>query len=350
MITPIVLAPSTKWAFTTRRVPMQDPVYIEDGLDGVSAGDLLVAKVDRIGSHKRLQTREGRYSRLYAGDLVVAACGARYAIDQFEGVAELGDGTSDLLAGGGVIGRVRHRNEKTSAPTRVQVLGRLADKHKRIINLRDHRLERSPIFDRPLVIGVLGSSMNAGKTDAVAGLIHGLVDAGWRTAGIKLTGTGSFGDIHAYLDAGASLAIDFTDAGMASTYLEPLDRIVDAFDALVGEAANSNCKAIVVELADGITQAETAKLLRLPRFVATIDGFLICAPDPMSARASLSWLAERQIAPMAVSGLLTRSSLSVHELDGELDIPILSRETLADPAFASALFHQAQNATRAKAA
>ncbi|MAS06051.1 MAG: DUF1611 domain-containing protein [Ahrensia sp.] len=350
MMTPFVIAPSAKWAFTTRRVPTDSPVHIEDGLDGVSAGDLVVARVERIGSHKRLQTRQGRYSRLYAGDLIVAACGARYAIDQFEGVAELGDGTSDLLAGGGVIGRVRHRNEKTSAPTRVQVLGRLADRHKRIINLRDYGLDRSPVFDRPLVIGVLGSSMNAGKTDAAAGLIHGLAGAGWRTAGIKLTGTGSFGDIHSYLDAGASLAIDFTDAGMASTYLEPLDRIIDAFDVMVGHGADENCKAIVVELADGITQAETAKLLRLPRFVATIDGFLLCAPDPMSAQASLSWLAERNIAPMALSGLLTRSSLSVAELEGEMDLPILSRETLADPAFASALFHQARNLSPARAA
>ena len=75
--------------------------------------------------------------------------------------------------------------------------------------------------------------MNSGKTTAVASLAHGLSAAGHRVAAIKATGTGAFGDFNAFVDTGARYVADFTDAGMVSTYLQPLDRIEAGLDTLL---------------------------------------------------------------------------------------------------------------------
>ncbi|WVJ71404.1 hypothetical protein FLP41_03630 (plasmid) [Paracoccus marcusii] len=64
--------------------------------------------------------------------------------------------------------------------------------------------------------------MNSGKTLATAQLALGLRRAGYRVAALKGTGTGAFGDLNEYADTGAHLVADFTDAGMVTTYQEPL--------------------------------------------------------------------------------------------------------------------------------
>ena len=52
-------------------------------------GDLVLAHVEKIGQHRRVQLSSGRPSLIFPGDAVVLACGARYAPDQFEGLAEI---------------------------------------------------------------------------------------------------------------------------------------------------------------------------------------------------------------------------------------------------------------------
>lgn len=89
--------------FSTRRL---DRTLIS-GMDGefalVKAGDLILAQVESLGQHKRVQLPSGRPSNIYPGDMVVMACGARYAPAQFEGLAEIDPTGADLLAGGGCI-------------------------------------------------------------------------------------------------------------------------------------------------------------------------------------------------------------------------------------------------------
>ncbi len=74
-------------------------------------GDLFVyrplAHVAELGQHKRVQLTSGRPSFIYPGDAVVLACGARYAPDQFEGIAEIDANGADLLAGGGCMAKSR---------------------------------------------------------------------------------------------------------------------------------------------------------------------------------------------------------------------------------------------------
>jgi hypothetical protein len=327
-------AEDAKWSFTTRRVRRADAARLLGNPEAAKAGDLLLAEVTRIGNHKRLQLADGRYSPLWPGDRVVVACADRYAVDQFHGLAESSEDGADLLAGGGIAGKILSRNDKIARGTRLSVLGRLADRTGDPVNVGDYGLQPVAPGRPALVIGVLGTGMNAGKTAAVAGLVNGFARLGRRVAAIKATGTGSFGDLHDYEAAGAAKVLDFTDAGMASTYRQSPDRLIAATDLLLAHAAE--CDVAVVELADGVTQVETAALLSRPDFVAHLDGTILAAPEALSAQGGLSWLLARGIEPIALSGVITRAPLAAEEAAKATGLPVLDRMVLADPATASA--------------
>jgi hypothetical protein len=332
-----------KWSFTTRRVARGDAVGLTGELAATRPGDLILAEVTQIGSHKRLQMADGRFSPLWPGDRIVVACADRYAVDQFDGRARLSPEGCDLLAGGGVAGEIVSKHDKIARGTRLAVLGRLTDAEGVVLNV--DRYAMPPAAGRPrLVVGLLGTGMNAGKTAAAAGLVNGFTRLGRRVAAIKATGTGSFGDVHEYEAAGAARVLDFTDAGMASTNRQPIERLIEATDTLLGHAAE--CDLAVVELADGVSQVETAALLSRPDYAARFDATILAAPDAMAARGGLAWLAERGLAPMALSGVMTRAPLAAEEVAQATGLPVLCRDTLADPATAAALESRLRDARR----
>ncbi len=330
-------AAAAKWSFAARRVERSKAVRLlsaPSDLATVRAGDLVLAEVTKIGNHKRLQCADGRFSPLWPGDRIVVACADRYAVDQFHGHARIKGNSADLLAGGGVAGEIISRNDKVSRGTTLSILGRLADARGAAINVDRFALPPEAPGRSALVIGVLGTGMNAGKTAAAAGLINGFTRLGRRVAAIKATGTGSFGDLHEYEAAGAAQVLDFTDAGMASTYRQPLERVIAATDLLLAHAAC--CDVAVVELADGVSQVETAALLSRPDYVARLDGTILAAPDALAAQGALSWLDERGLEPMALSGLITRAPLAAEEAGTATGLQVMDRMVLADPATASA--------------
>lgn len=344
MTLPSLLSPasllSAKWAFTTRRVRRADVACLLDDVAAARSGDLVLGRVETIGSHRKIQLTTGRGSELYPGDRVVLCCGDRYAPDQFEGIATLDPGGADLLAGGGVLGAMRARNARISAPTRIVPLGLLGTGAGTPVNLDRHALADRAGTGRATVIGVVGASMNAGKTTAVASLVHGLSRAGHRVAAIKATGTGAFGDVNAYHDAGAGHVSDFVDAGMVSTYRQPLDRVASGADRLIAHAEAAGCTVIVVELADGLFQEETAGLLARPGFRRRFDGWLFAAPDAMSVAGGVRVLRERGLEPAAVTGMVSRSPLATAEAEAAARVTVVTREALLDPARALVLLRR----------
>ena len=326
-----------KWAFTTRRVPRTHAIGLDQRFEDTVAGDLVLARIEAIGKHRRLQLPEGRFAELYEGDLIVVACGDRYASDQFEGVAELGVGGADLLAGGGVAGRMRARNARVAAPTRLTPIGRVTGADGAVLNLASYALPSAPATPRPVVVGVVGAAMNAGKTTAVASLAHGLARAGYAVAALKATGTGAFGDVQAYTDAGARFVADFTDAGMVSTYRQPLERIEAGVECLLDHAAAHGCSIALVEFADGVFQHETAALLRSARTRARLDGIVFAAGDALGAAGGVAWLWNIELEPVAVTGMVSRSPLAAREAEAAANVRVVSRDELLDPAGATAL-------------
>ena len=336
-LSPLAFAARAKWAFSTRRVRQDRASQLLADLAQARPGDLVLGRIVRIGFQKRLQLASGRPADLYAGDLVVMACGARYAPDQFEGLAELDANEVDILAAGGVLGRMRERNAKVAAPTRVAPLGLLADAAGKLINVGDHALPPLQAPAGMTVIGVVGASMNSGKTTASASLAHGLQRAGFEVAAIKATGTGAFGDYNSFVDSGARFVGDFTDVGMVSTYNEPLERIEAGLDSLLAHAAAAGCEIAVVELADGVLQQETAALLRRPVVRNHLAGLMFAAPDALAAVGGCAVLNAIGLEAFALTGTLSLSPLGAQEAEAATGLRVLGRDELLDPAHASAL-------------
>lgn len=325
-----------KWAFTTRRVNRADAVALLPDVAAARPGNLLLAEVVEIGQHGRVQLAEGRLSALYPGDRVVLAVGDRYAPDQFEAFGEISPEGCDLIAGGGIAGRWVVRHAKMDLPTRLRPLGLLGAAGGRAIDVAEYALGPLPRPAMP-VIGVTGASMNSGKTTATAALSHGLTRAGLRVAAIKATGTGAFGDYHTFEDSGAFFVADFTDAGMATTYRQPLSRIMAGLDTLLGHAALRGCEVAVVELADGVFQQETRAILADPALRAVFDGFMLAAGDALATVGGVRVLDAYGISPVAVSGLVSLSPLAVREAEAATGVRILAREALNEPGVARGL-------------
>lgn len=331
------LAPlaDAKWTFSTRRVDRACVTGMDRDFAAVRAGDLILAQVESLGQHQRVQLSTARPSLIYPGDMVVLACGARYAPDQFEGSAEIDPAGADLLAGGGCIGRMIARNDRIKPATRLLPVGRLLDQTGASVNLDRFALPPTDRAGDIPVIFVLGTAMNSGKTLATAQLSLGLRRAGYRVAALKGTGTGAFGDFNEYSDAGAYWVADFTDAGMVTTYREPMGRVKAGLDLLLGHAAEQGCQIAVVEIADGLFQRETGALVADPWFRERLSGLVFACGDPVAAAGGVAELARHGLRPDALTGLLSCSPMAVAEAEAATGVPVLRKQDLADPAEAN---------------
>ncbi|MEL7462654.1 MAG: DUF1611 domain-containing protein [Pseudomonadota bacterium] len=328
-----------KWAFSTRRVDRAAAAGLSRDFASAVSGDLVLGRIVSIAQHAGVQLAEGRRSLLYPGDLVVAACGARYAPDQFEGVAEINAQGAHMLAGGGCVGRMIHRNEKVKPPTKLIPLGLITDAAGATINIADYALPPSGAAPSIPVIGVFGASMNSGKTTATAALAYGLRRAGWSVAAMKGTGTGAFGDFHKYEDTGARYVGDFTDAGMVSTYKTPLDRVKAGVRDLFAAAARERADVAVLEIADGVFQRETAALLADAEFRSWFAGAIFACGDPLAAAGGVGAMADHGLRPAALTGVLSCSPMSAAEAVEATGVRVLSKSQLEDPAEAGALLN-----------
>jgi hypothetical protein len=329
---------SAKWAYTTRRIPPDRVARLAADVTRAGPGDLLLAEVRRVGHHKALQLASGRLSTLFPGDRLVLAVGARYAPDQFLARARIDAAGCHLAAAGGIAGTVEQQHDQMGAPTALMPVGLLADADGQPINLRHAALALPAPTAQIPVIAVVGTSMNSGKTTTVAAIVRGLAAGGLRVGAAKITGTGAFGDPNLYRDAGAGEVLDFTDAGYATTFGIPGAEIERIAVGLVAALAARGCDAAVLEIADGLFQAETRALLASSTFRSLLLGRLVfAATDAVSAVGGAADLAAMGLPPIAVSGLFTRSPLAMAEAAQHLSAPILPCETLWTEAAARSL-------------
>lgn len=302
-----------KRAFTTRRVVLEDARTLIAGAVAPQIGDLVLAVVDKIGSHPKLELPSGRRAQLSVGDEIVVAYGNRYAPDQFEAIIGETLDPCHLVAAGGVASTKLAKHEAMANPTRITPIGLLGNASGERLNLSQYAIALDP-RRRPITsVLVAGTSMNAGKTMTAAGLVHALAKSGHKVAGIKSTGTGAGGDLWLMSDMGAHCVLDFTDAGLPSTYLAPRHKIEHGVLGLIGYAGDLGCDVAVVEVADGLQHEETASLLRSPAILEAAVGIVFAANDALGAKAGLRTLEEWDYRVLALSGQLTRSPLAMRE-------------------------------------
>lgn len=331
--TPTVVSPErlarTKMAYAARNVaPLRAPAAALTLLTGDDVvprtGDVMLARVASLGHHARLQLFNTRKAALYVGDEIVVACSARYAPDQF--LAELPRDLSvcHLVATGGVAATVVSAHRAMREPTKLIPLGLLATEDGNRLNLTDH----SPVAAgpapavRPKVIVVAGNAMNTGKTTAAVHLVRGLSQAGFRVGAAKVTGTVSYEDVLAMRDAGAVVTHDFTDGGYATTVGLSIAELRGLFGGLVAELTRGGSEVIVIEIADGLLQAETEALLRDVQCQRWLDGVLFATRDALGAIEGVRRLREWGLPVLGLSGVLTASPLAMAETRNAVDLPI----------------------------
>jgi hypothetical protein len=326
-----------KFAYTTRRVAETRLCELIEH-QAPRAGDVVLARVEEIGQHKRLELRDGRRATLFSGDEIVACYGTRYAPDQFEAKVPDGLGPCDLVAAGGIAAQVLQRHANMEEATRIAPIGLLGTGSGKPANLRDYAIARPPdILRRPPTLAVVGSAMNAGKTTAAANLVRGLSTRGLRVGAAKVTGTGAGGDVWLMKDAGADPVLDFTDAGFSSTYRVTPSAVERILVTLSGHLAAAGSEAIVLEAADGMFQEETIALLGTRSLAAHVDGVVFAARDALGAAAGVRALRELGLRVVAVSGVLTASPLAMREAQTATRLPVLDVEALRSPAQGGAL-------------
>lgn len=328
---------AAKRAFTTRNVDLAQAARMVRSGRRPQAGDVILARVVQLGQHRRIENVHGRRGDLYVGDEIIVAYGNRYAPDQFEAYVPEDLGPCHLVAGGGVAAREASRHAGIKPATRIEVIGALVGADGRALSLARFATVTPSRLRPARVIAVVGSSMNAGKTTTVAGLVHGLTRAGFRVGAAKLTGTGSGGDLWSMRDAGAALAVDFTDAGHASTFGVSPEALGQVTQALLARLAEAEADIAVVEIADGLLQGETAQLIETGHRLGWFDAVVFAAADAMGAAFGCGWLLQRGITPLAISGLVSASPLAAREAERVTGVDIATLADLRDPVAAARL-------------
>lgn len=335
-----------KKAYTTRRAPLAEMSTLMCTHMTPRAGDLALCRVGEIGHHKRLELTDGRKARLFPGDDVLVVFGNRYAPDQFEALVPDDLEPCHLVAAGGIAARVVSRHQRVNNATQLFPLGIVGDRRPRPLNLSQFGLPAIRVQrPRPRTLAVFGTSMNSGKTTVAASLIKGLVRAGFRVGAAKVTGTGAGGDLWFFQDAGADPVFDFIDAGFVSTYRLTAGEVQEIFMRLMDHLTETGVDAIVIEIADGLFQRETAELACLHHLHAVsclsglqtqIDGTIFAARDALGAVAGVQTLRASGLAVMALSGQLARSPLAAREAREATGLAVLDPAAIQN-GFAAAL-------------
>jgi hypothetical protein len=314
--------------YALRRVPEASFCSLLPYSDSPQAGDIALAQIEKIGRNANLELPNGRRCSLHESDLLVVVFGNRYATMQFEAYARRDKDRCDLLTMGGICGLVESKHAKAADPSKLRLIGFMGDRDRRVLRLQQFALApRSSAF-HPHIVVVCGTSMDAGKTHTALSLIMGLRQKGLRVAGIKLTGTATGKDTWNMLDAGACVALDFVDGGLPSTYLCSAYELVALHQLLIAHASLQEPDFVVVEIADGLLQNETATLLQNHRFTDTVDAWVFAAGDPLGAAGGVRVLRKWGIEPLAISGVVSMSALGIRETQIATELPCLTAQSL----------------------
>jgi hypothetical protein len=318
---------SIRWAWAGRHLCAESPeLKYRLLLDYASpqVADVAVFRVEKVGYHHHIETEQERRLRLYAGDMLIAVFGNRYATDVYEGrVLELDH--LHLLTASGLVGTVLSRHHDVGRPTTVSFLGYLADTSGTRINLKQLRFQPVSGGTSSLeVVLVVGTGMNTGKTTVTRKILRALAARGVPAAGCKLTGSASPRDLYEMRATGAVLATDFSDYGFPSTYGASLEELIGLLDTMTDACGRAGADVVVVEIADGFLQPETQMLLESDEIRRRVRGVVAAGACSSSLLFATEFLQKAGLEVWAASGLATNSPLFVREFSARSSVPVAS--------------------------
>jgi len=294
------------------------------------SGDLAIFEIVTLGKHETVQGEEKRNLAIFEGDYIMAAFADRYATSQFEGYVpteplEL----YDILAAGGAVGVVKTKNWalKDIEPTKVRIISYVCDEEGKVINTKWYCKTRIPfsasVPGKAKVILSIGSTMDSGKTTTAGAIARGLKQSGKCVAFMKFTGTVHTKDRDFVYDCGADVVTDFSDMGFPSTYMCENEELLDLYQSLLAKLSAVNPDFIVMEIADGLLERETAFLLNSREFMSTIHSVVFSCGDSLSAFQGIDVLEKMNIVPSFISGRFTMSPLLIQEVLQHSEMTVL---------------------------
>lgn len=322
-----LIPPGVKMGSVLRRFHPDDLYGYGMTEEAPETGDVVLCRVCGPGRSASFENRAGREIALFQGDLILGVYGSRYAMEILEGVVPPRLHRAHLLAPSGIVGQVQSRNRLGPPPVEVEALGYVFDEEGESVHLSRNRLRSRLAVDLPTLL-VLGAEMRSGKTTAMTGLVRALHEEGLRVGAARVSGTARRGDLLRLRDAGASRLLDFTAFGHASTYLLDEEDLLDVFRSTVGHLAGAGVDVVVLEMADGILQRETALLLSSSEVRDQVGAVLFSAADLLNAFAAHEILVRRLDLPLtAVTGPVANSALGIREVEDRTGVPCFNAVT-----------------------
>jgi hypothetical protein len=303
--------------------------YDDETKKAPEIGDLIFGEITELGHHRSLESKSARIHSIYEGTRAVFVVGNRYAPDQYEGlIPEAYCEFFDMMSTGGVVAELKTRNAFISKPTKIKMLGYVCDSEGHILNTRNHVLIKPKSMSRKSkgakLILCVGTAMNSGKTHAAAACCYALSSMGKTVRAAKITGTARLKDIFLMNDCGADYVADFTYFGYPSTYMLNEQELLNIFQGFDMKYGNNPKNYIVVEIADGIFQRETAMLLKTKEIRDRIHRLIFCAPDSSAVFGGTRMLLEQfELKPNAISGVCSSSPLAIREIETFSKLPVL---------------------------
>lgn len=315
-------SPGVKWSWACRILSLLPCQINSSPSGGPNVGDIALVRVEQVGHHTSLMNVRNSKLRLYNGDLLVGVFGNRYATDAVEAEVSGVDNLS-LLTSAGMIGTVLSQHQDFGKPTSLSFVSFLKDPGGRRINLKHLRSFDATVESKVAnLIVIVGTGMNCGKTTCVSKLVKQLSDEGVKVGACKLTGSVSNRDQDEMRSAYAKITMDFSDYGFPSTYQATKEELLKLFRIMMADMAKADVDVVLLEIADGVLQRETAILLSEPVVKEAIKGIVLTADSAPAALYAVMELKKLGHMIVAVSGRLTSSPLFVKEFERNSDVKV----------------------------
>lgn len=323
-----------KVSSVTLNCRLSKEVRLGSEIPAVEGGVVAVRVLTSKSTYNLLELPSGRMSQVKPGDVVAGALGHRKALFGYSGHlperVAVGD-QINLLNLGGVLGRVDSVNPDLGQPFVCEVLGQVL--HFPYLGERVGLPAHIGQGARPLadqldlggipVVAVVGTCMNAGKTQAACALIQSFTHRGYLVAAGKATGVSLRRDLWSMEDAGAVAGLIFTDLGVVTTTPEVAPRVART---MLTRLAAQRPDLIVLELGDGLLGLYgVAAILDDPALRSAFNAVVLAANDPVGAWGGVRLLAERHgWETTVVTGPATDNAAGTRLVERETGLPAIN--------------------------
>ncbi len=309
-------------------------------------GDVVAVRVlTRKSTYNTLELTTGRFSLVKPGDVIAGALGHRRALLGYAGhiPGKLAPGDRiHILNLGGVLGICTSINPDIGQPFDCEVLGQvlhfpwLGERVGIPANI-GHGLP--PLADRldlhgVPVVAVVGTCMNAGKTQACQSLVQEFTRARLRVMAAKATGVSLRRDILSMEDAGAAATIMFTDLGVVTTSAKNAPALTRT---MLNKLAQASPDVIVLELGDGLMgDYGVDAILADAGIRSAFTAIVLAANDPVGVWGGIRRLKEEyDLDTTVVTGPATDNAAGTDLIRDRMGVPALNARV--SPAELSAL-------------